>query len=70
MFNFILKDSTDLLSVCIFCLSTRFGQPPADIIKELAPELEFDKEGMPKMDMDMGMSGMPPFMGNDNCTLM
>ena len=53
----------------------RFGQPPADIIKELAPELEFDEEGMPKMDMGMGipgmgMPGMPPFSGNENCTLM
>jgi len=53
----------------------RFGQPPADIIKELAPELEFDEEGMPKMDFGMGMPGMgmqgiPQFPGNENCSLM
>jgi len=52
-----------------------FGQPPADIIKELAPELEFDEEGMPKMDFGMGMPGMgmqgiPQFPGNENCSLM
>eukprot|EP00593_Proboscia_inermis_P011775 CAMPEP_0171325396 /NCGR_PEP_ID=MMETSP0816-20121228/116784_1 /TAXON_ID=420281 /ORGANISM="Proboscia inermis, Strain CCAP1064/1" /LENGTH=227 /DNA_ID=CAMNT_0011824565 /DNA_START=303 /DNA_END=986 /DNA_ORIENTATION=- len=27
-----------------------FGQPPAEIINDLAPGLEFNKDGMPKMD--------------------
>jgi peroxin-19 len=27
--------------------SNRFGQPPAEIIKELAPDLDIDSEGMP-----------------------
>jgi hypothetical protein len=41
---------------------TRYGQPPVEIIKELAPELQFDDEGMPIMD-PMGNNGMmPPFM--------
>ncbi|KAL7430102.1 hypothetical protein ACHAXM_001997 [Skeletonema potamos] len=32
-----------------------YGQPPVEIIKELAPELKFDEEGMPIMD-PMGIS--------------
>lgn len=50
----------------------RYGQPPADIIKELAPGLEFDEEGMPKMDgQGMGMPGMPPFApGDEKCSIM
>lgn len=44
-----------------------YGQPPADIIKELAPGLEFDEEGLPKMD-----GGIPnmPFPGNEQCVVM
>ncbi len=46
-----------------------YGQPPVEIIKELAPELQFDEEGMPVM-MDVmgggggggGMGGMMPGM--------
>lgn len=34
-----------------------YGQPPVEIIKELAPELQFDEEGMPVMD-PMGGGGM------------
>ncbi len=50
-----------------------------DIIKELAPELNFDDEGMPIMDAAgmsalegmPGMHGMvPPFPGNEQCTIM
>ena len=41
----------------------RYGQPPADIVQELAPGLEFDKEGMPKMNA-FAMGGIfPPGMG-------
>eukprot|EP00804_Cyclotella_cryptica_P002396 CCRYP_004095-RA/>CCRYP_004095-RA protein AED:0.06 eAED:0.06 QI:178/1/1/1/1/1/2/102/358 len=36
-----------------------YGQPPVEIIKELAPELEFDEEGMPIMNPG---GAMPPFM--------
>jgi peroxin-19 len=36
-----------------------FGQPPADIIKEIAPGLELDENGLPKLNG----SGMP-FPGN------
>jgi len=33
-----------------------YGQPPAEIIKELAPGLDFDDEGLAKMpDMPSGM---------------
>ena len=47
-----------------------YGQPPADIIKELAPDLDLDEDGMPKM--DMGMQGLPAmFPGNNNeCPMM
>ena len=34
-----------------------YGQPPVEIIKELAPELEFDEQGMPVMDPMGGMMG-------------
>ncbi|KAL7462153.1 hypothetical protein ACHAXS_002542 [Conticribra weissflogii] len=56
-----------------------FGQPPVDIIKELAPELNFDDEGVPIMDAAgmsalegmQGMHGMvPPFPGNEQCAIM
>mmetsp|Transcript_5170 Transcript_5170/g.9077 ORF Transcript_5170/g.9077 Transcript_5170/m.9077 type:complete len:346 (-) Transcript_5170:103-1140(-) len=39
-----------------------YGQPPAEIMKELAPGLEMDEDGMPKMDM--------PFPGNEQCCIM
>ena len=41
-----------------------YGQPPVEIIKELAPDLQFDEEGMPVMDPmnGMGMPGMMPGM--------
>mmetsp|Transcript_20451 Transcript_20451/g.42030 ORF Transcript_20451/g.42030 Transcript_20451/m.42030 type:complete len:366 (-) Transcript_20451:52-1149(-) len=34
-----------------------YGQPPAEIIQDIAPGLELDEEGLPKM------NAMPPFMG-------
>jgi len=50
-----------------------YGQPPVEIIKELAPELQFDEEGMPIMDPMAGgmggggmMPGMPFPMGGPN----
>jgi len=40
------------------------GHPPVNIIKKLAPELEFDEEGMPVMDPtgdgERGFGGMMP----------
>jgi len=45
-----------------------YGQPPVEIIKELAPDLQFDEEGMPVV-MDGGgmmMPGMPFPMGGPN----
>ena len=53
-----------------FSTSRRYGQPPADIIKELAPGLEFDEEGMPKMDGQMPGMPFPPGVGGDEqCTV-
>jgi peroxin-19 len=51
------------------------GQPPSEIIKELAPGLEFGPDGLPIMN---GMGGaMPPMPGmpgmeglNENCLIM
>merc|ERR1711862_466311 len=44
-----------------------YGQPPAEIIKELAPDLDLDTEGMPKMDMNFPAM----FPGNNNeCPMM
>ena len=36
-----------------------YGQPPPEIINEIAPGLELDGEGLPKM------NGMPPFLGGN-----
>jgi hypothetical protein len=47
-----------------------FGQPPVEIIQEIAPGLELDEDGMPKIG---GAGGMPPFMAganNEECRLM
>jgi len=38
-----------------------YGQPPADIIRELAPELQFDAEGVPMMN-PTEMGGVPGMM--------
>mmetsp|Transcript_26162 Transcript_26162/g.38725 ORF Transcript_26162/g.38725 Transcript_26162/m.38725 type:complete len:297 (-) Transcript_26162:1121-2011(-) len=40
-----------------------FGQPPADIVNELAPDLEFDADGIPKV------GGAMPGM-NEDCNIM
>jgi peroxin-19 len=40
----------------------QYGQPPADIIKGLAPGLQFDENGMPIMP-NMGSGLMPEVPG-------
>ena len=59
----------------------QYGQPPAEIIKDLAPGLRFDENGMPIMpNMGAGMmpggdGGFPDMaelasrMGNDQCCI-
>ena len=47
-------------------LHNRYGQPPPAIIKEIAPGLELDEEGVPKLD---GMGGLP-FGENEECSIM
>lgn len=42
-----------------------YGQPPVEIIQEIAPGIELDDEGMPKLDG----SGLP-FGGNEECRVM
>ena len=39
----------------------QYGQPPAEIIKDLAPGLKFDENGMPIMP-NMGAGMMPEMM--------
>jgi peroxin-19 len=45
-----------------------YGQPPAEIIQEIAPGLELDEEGLPTR------NSMPPFLGgtpgNEDCRIM
>ena len=35
-----------------------YGQPPAEIINEIAPGLELDEDGMPKFDPASGECGI------------
>lgn len=42
----------------------QYGQPPADIIRELAPGLKFDENGMPIMP-NMGAGMMPNMPGGE-----
>ena len=44
-------------------VSTTLGQPPADIIKDLAPGLHFDENGMPIMP-NMGNGVLPEGSGS------
>lgn len=51
-----------------------YGQPPADIIKELAPGLDFNEEGLPMM-ANMGGNMFPhmpnvPFPDVEKCNIM
>uniref|UniRef100_A0AAV1TFX2 Uncharacterized protein n=1 Tax=Peronospora matthiolae TaxID=2874970 RepID=A0AAV1TFX2_9STRA len=48
------------------------GQPPSEIVKDLAPGLQFDDEGMPVMpNMGSGtFSGMAGIPGQEQCTVM
>jgi hypothetical protein len=42
-----------------------YGQPPIEIIREIAPEMELDEEGNPKLDGNM------PFMSEGgDCPVM
>ena len=48
------------------------GQPPVEIIKDLAPGLEFGADGMPVMP-NMGQGVVPPGMPGDpaqGCSVM
>jgi len=50
-----------------------YGQPPPEIINEIAPGLELDEEGLPIMSNVPGCGGMPPFMNNsegEDCRIM
>ena len=74
-FDLIFQCSHAIQIIHIFFFSLwaethRYGQPPADIIKELAPGLEFDEEGMPKMDGQMPGMPFPPGVGGDECSMM
>lgn len=42
-----------------------YGQPPEEIIKEIAPGMELDANGLPKVDG----SGLP-FSENEECRVM
>lgn len=42
----------------------QYGQPPADIIKDLAPGLKFDENGMPIMP-NMGAGMFPEMPGGE-----
>jgi peroxin-19 len=44
------------------------GQVPIDIVKGLAPEVEFDEEGLPKFPATQGIPGLEG-MNPENCTL-
>lgn len=47
----------------------RYGQPPADIIQELAPDLELDDDGMPRI--PAFHDGMPDMSNmNEECIMM
>jgi hypothetical protein len=45
-----------------------YGQPPADIIQEIAPDIELDANGIPKMGGDD--SGGIPNLGQEECRIM
>lgn len=42
-----------------------YGQPPAEIVQEIAPGIELDSEGVPKLDPATMMTG-----NNEECRIM
>lgn len=57
-------ENHDRLSDLMNCLQ-EYGQPPADLVQELAPDLQFGDDGLPKMDGNMNMPGM-----DEDCIIM
>lgn len=45
------------------------GQVPVEIVKQLAPEVEFDEQGMPKFPNGGGIPGLPPGVDPNQCSL-
>lgn len=43
------------------------GQVPPEIVKQMAPDLEFGQDGMPKFP---GLEGMPPMPDGKQCSIM
>jgi len=77
-------DNTERLTELMNDLQ-EYGQPPSELVQELAPDLEFDSDGMPKMDgMNMGglvglfsptfnpemMNGKNNSNSEDDCSIM
>ncbi len=56
-----------ITNIRTFSLKQRYGQPPQDIVSEIAPGLELDEDGMPKINP---MEGLPFGGGNEECTIM
>jgi hypothetical protein len=48
-----------------FAFALRYGELPAEFTKEVAPGLEFDANGMPKISTDGN-----PFAENEECRVM
>ena len=42
-----------------------YGPPPSDIIQEMAPNIELDEHGIPKMDHTTNTKNLPSFLGGD-----
>lgn len=62
-------DNTERLTELMTALQ-EYGQPPADIIQELAPDLELDDEGMPRIPHGFH-DGMPDMSNmNEECIMM
>jgi len=47
-----------------------FGQPPPEIIREIAPGLELDSDGLPKLDAAGMMSGIGGGGEDGECRIM
>lgn len=56
----------NIISFSFFPLSKRYGQPPHEIIQEIAPGLELDNEGMPKFNPLTNGGGI----NNEDCCIM